>query len=91
MIAHQTIQNWFSRLAKFGGNNIDSNANKARFTIFKFKLRTVDDSNSNFAGWIETNGIKRLCFGPGLSGTGTANRACTGKELLATDPAPDNS
>ena len=50
MIAHQTIQNWFSRLAKFGGNNIDSNANKARFTIFKFKLRTVDDSNSNFAG-----------------------------------------
>ena len=49
VIAHQTIQNWFSRLAKFGGNNIDSNANKARFTIFKFKLQTVDNATSNFA------------------------------------------
>lgn len=79
------------KACKFGGNNIDSPANRAKFTIFKFKLRTVYDATSNFAGWIEANGKKRLCFGPGLSGTGDAGGTCPGKELLATDPDPGNS
>lgn len=49
---------------------------KADQKVFKFNFRTVNDRDSPHIAWVEANGIKRLCQGPGLSPGGTDDPNC---------------
>lgn len=62
-------------LGKANGNTARFDSRRDLYTIVKFKFRTVDDISLPHASWVEANGIKRLCYGPGLSSAGN-NPGC---------------
>ncbi|RKU44299.1 hypothetical protein DL546_004156 [Coniochaeta pulveracea] len=62
---HNRLGDWAKYLWKSG-----TAKPKGTLTVFPFKLRTVNDADSRYAGWVEANGKIRLCLGPGLSSGG---------------------
>lgn len=54
----------------------------ARRSISRFNLITINDASEAHASWIEANGVKRYCAGPGSGGD---NRGCDKRIIQGRD------
>lgn len=61
-------------------------ASRASFgsAVYRFNLVTVNDAKEKHASWVEANGSKRFCVGPGALGAEN-NRGCTSDLVKGAD------
>lgn len=54
----------------------------ASSAVYKINLVTINDPSEGHASWVEANGVKRYCVGPG---SGKDNRGCDKRIVRGRD------